>query len=267
MTPMPPEELGQKLRRERSRALARAVVTAFTERLKEEAAKQGGFLSQRHIDELNIEFQTKSDQLSGVFEQALLDATREQEELKWHSIKRPAFDRLMVKRFEHLLLHRGPNGIAHGVISRRMLPGFFLALHMMMGPQERERYHWRCDSAVERIMKGRIPVDWDLIDQDPDVHDIVLDAQYAIAMHFEDMSRRVDWFINITNAHLAPPAHKDAGDANWELTPRALHVLLNSLLADLSAAVSDDAAWHRLAQRHPDADRNKLALILDRMNP
>ena len=115
-------------------------------------------------------------------------------------------------------------------------------------------------------MKGRIPVDWDLIDQDPDVHDIVLDAQYAIAMHFDDMTRRADWFINITNSHLAPPAHKDAGDANWELTPRALHVLLNSLLADLSADVSDDAAWYRLAQRHPDADRNKLALILDRMN-
>jgi len=266
MTPMPPEELGQKLRRERSRALAQAVVTAFTERLKEEAAKQGGFLSQRHIDELNIEFLAKSDQLTGVFEQALLDAAREQEELKWHAIKRPAFDRLMVKRFEHLLLHRGANGIAHGVVSRRMMPGFFLALHMMMGPQERERYHWRCDAAVERIMKGRIPVDWDLIDQDEAVHDIVLDAQYAIAMHFDDLGRRTDWFINITNSHLAPPAHKDAGDANWELTPQALIVLINSLLADLSTAVSDDGAWHRLAERHQDADRNKLAEILDQLH-
>ncbi|HEY9080109.1 hypothetical protein [Magnetovibrio sp.] len=265
MTPMPPEELGQKLRRDRSRALAQAVVTAFTERLKEEAAKQGGFLSQRHIDELNVEFQTKSEQLTAVFEQALLDATREQEELKWHAIKRPAFDRLMVKRFEHLLLHRGANGIVHGTISRRMLPGFFLALHMMMGPQERERYHWRCDAAVERIMKGRVPVDWNLIDKDEAVHDIVLDAQYSIAMHFEDIARRTDWFINITNSHLAPPAHKDAGDANWELTPPALQGLLQSLLADLGEAVSDDAAWHRLAQRHPDADRNKLALILDHL--
>jgi len=266
MTPMPPEELGEKLRKKRSRALAQAVVTAFTERLKEEAAKQGGFLSQRHIDELNIEFQAKSDQLTGVFEQALVDAAREQEELKWHAIKRPAFDRLMVKRFEHLFLHRGANGIAHGTVSRRLLPGFFLALHMMMGPQERERYHWRSDAAVERIMQGRIPVDWDLIDRDEQVHDIVLDAQYTIAMHFDDLSRRLDWFINITNAHLAPPAHKDAGDANWELSPKALTVLLNSLLADLSTAVNDDAAWHRLAERHQGADRAKLIAILDQMH-
>jgi len=266
MTPMAPEDLSQKLRRERSRALAHAVVAAFSERLKEEAVKQGGFLSKRHIDELNIEFQAKSDQLTSVFEQAFVDAAREQEELKWHAIKRPAFDRLMVKRFEHLLIHRGADGIAHGTISRRMLPGFFLALHMMMGPEERERYHWRCDAAVERIMKGRVPVDWDLIDQDADVHDIVLDAQYAIAMHFDDLGRRTDWFIHITNSHLAPPAHKDAGDANWELTPHASTVLLNSLLADLSSAVSDDVMWHSLAERHPDADRNKLALILDRMH-
>lgn len=266
MSAQPPEILGQKLRRDRSRAIAEAVVAAFTERLKEEAAKQGGFLSRRHIDELNTEFQAKAGQLSGVFEQAFVDAAREQEELKWHAIKRPAFDRLIVKRFENLFIHRGADGIPHGSVSRRLLPGFFLALNMMLGPEALERYHRLSDAAVERIMKGHLPVDWDVVDLDEKIHGILLDAQFAIAMHFEDTARRGDWFIHITNSNLAPPAENHAGDANWQLTPRVLHQLLSSLLVDIREAVNDDEAWRYLAEHHPNADRFKLRAILKRLN-
>lgn len=255
----------QKRRHEHSRAMAQAVVAAMTERLTEEVAKQGGFLSQRHIEGLSKDFQAKADQLAAVFEQALNEAVREQEELRWHAIKRPAFDRLMVKRFEHLFVHRGDDGIPHGIISRRLLPGFFLALNMMLGPQALERYQRRCDAAVERIMKGQTPIDWDLVDQDRDVHDIVLDAQHTIAMHFEDTQRRIDWFVHITNSHLAPVTQDHAPDAQWELTPRALYALINSLLSDLKKAVADDGMWRHLAERHPDADRIKVSLILDRL--
>jgi len=266
MSSQPPEILSQKLRRERSQAIAEAVVAAFTERLKEEATKQGGFLSRRHIDELNTEFQAKAGKLSSVFEQAFVDAAREQEELKWHAIKRPAFDRLIVKRFENLFIHRGADGIPHGSVSRRLLPGFFLALNMMLGPESLERYHRLSDAAVERIMKGHLPVDWDLVDQDEHVLDILLDAQLAIAMHFEDAARRGDWFIHITNSHLAPPAGSHAGDANWQLTPRVLHQLLSSLLADIRDAVNDDEAWRRVVEHHPKAERIKLMAILKRLN-
>ena len=264
MSPKAPEELSQKRRQARSKALAQAVVAAFADRLQEEAGKHGGYLSQRHIEDLNAEFQTKADQLSIVFEQAFVDAAREQEELRWHAMKRPAFDRLMVKRFEHLFIHRETDGVMHGNLARRMLPGFFLSLSMMLGPEALSRYQVRCDAAVDRVMPGKLPVDWDLVDNDPDVHDIVLDAQYAIVLHFEDAVRRADWFINITNSHLAP-VPEGAGDTQWELNHRVFHVLINSLLSDLKEAVADDAAWRHLAERQKGSDRHKVALILDRL--
>lgn len=265
MTPPSSNALSQQRRHERSRAIAQTVVSAFTERLKEEAQKQGGYLSQRHIDELNTDFQAKADQLTTVFEKAFEEAAREQEELKWHAIKRPAFDRLIVKRFEHLFIHKESDGIAHGNISRRFLPGFFLALNMMLGPEVLERYQWRCDMAMDRVMKNKTPVDWQRVDADPDVHDIMLDAQFAIAMHFEDASKRSDWFLHIVNTHLAPPVHKDAPDAQWELGSRALHILVNSLLSDLKKAAGDTIAWQHLTERHPSADHDKICAILERL--
>ncbi|MBL4613867.1 MAG: hypothetical protein JKY27_03205 [Magnetovibrio sp.] len=266
MTPKSPEVISQKRRHARSRAMAQVVVSTFTERLKEEAQKHGGSLSQRHIDELNIDFQAKAGLLTRVFEQAFSDAAREQEELKWHAIKRPAFDRLIVKRFEQLFIQRGVDSVPHGTISRRILPGFFLGLNMMLGPEALERYQWRCDTALERIMKGRLPVGWNLVDQDAEVHTVILDAQYAIALHFEDVQHRSDWFVQIANAHLAPISYADAPDAQWELTPRALRVMAKHLLGDLKKAVDDNVAWQHLAERHEGADRHKIALILERLD-
>ncbi|MCW8916250.1 MAG: hypothetical protein OQK24_10415 [Magnetovibrio sp.] len=265
MTPKAPEEMSRKRRHARSQALAQAVVAAFTERLQEETARHDGYLTHQHIRELNTEFLAKTEQLTIVFEQAFVDAEREQEELKWFSIKRPAFDRLMVKRFEQLFMQRQADGVVHGTVSRRMLPGFFLALNMMLGPDKLEFFHKRSDAAVDRVMKGQLPVNWVLVDQDSEIHDIILDAQLAIAEHFEDTIHRIEWFIHIINTHLAP-AQQGASDESWTLGKRAMHVLMNSLLQDLKKAVGDDLAWRHMSERHHNPDRTKITDILARFD-
>lgn len=265
-SPKTPRELTEERTRARAQALAEAVVAAFSERLKDEIGKHGGFLGLRHVDSLEAGFRAKAEQLAGVFAQAFDDALREQEELRWYSIKRPAFDRLIVKRFEHLFIHKGPGGRMQGTVSRRLLPGFFLALNMMLGPEALGEYQRRCDRAVERVMKGQLPVDWERVNQDGDVHDVILDAQLAIAGHFEDTFKRGDWFMHIVNSHMAPAGPGHHADEHWELGRRALHILVNSLLSDLKKAVSDTVAWRHLAERHADADRARLAAILERLD-
>ncbi len=263
--PMPPQDQIQARAEERARALSDAVVHAFTQKLKSEIEKHGGYLGLRHVDAIEAEFHAKAKELSVLFAQAFKDAAREQEDLRWFSIKRPAFDRLIVKRFEHLLMHPTADGKVHGAISRRLLPGFFLALSMMLGPEAMAEYQRRSDAAVARVMKGQMPVDWNLVDQDADIHDVLLDAQYAVALHFKDVQRRFSWFIQIANAHMAPANDPDSFDADWELGHRALHLLMNSLLSDLDKAVSEDVAWRHLAERHEGADRAHLAEILDKL--
>lgn len=264
-TPKAPQELSQQRRHARSHALAQAVVAAFSERLQEELQKHDGHLTIQHVRQLNTDFLAKTEQLTRVFEQAMLDSEREQEELKWFSIKRPAFDRLLVKRFEDLFIQRQEDGQLRGSISRRMLPGFFLTVNMMLGPEKLEFYHKRSDMAVERVMKGQLPVNWVLVDNDAEIHDIILDAELAIAQSFENTAQRVEWFMHIVNSHLAP-AQEGASDENWELGKRSLHILIHSLLQDLKKALKDDLAWRHLTERNPNADRKKLQDTIDRFD-
>lgn len=249
----------------RARALSDAVVHAFTEKLKSEIDKHGGFLGLRHIDGIEASFNAQAKNLSALFAQAFEDAAREQEEQRWFSMKRPAFDRLIVKRFEHLLISHGPQGQLRGSVSRRILPGFFLALNMMLGAEAMEAYQTRSDDAVARVMKGQLPVDWNLVDRDVDIHDVILDAQYAVALHFENIQRRFSWFIQIANAHMSPATDSHGDEATWELSHHSLHLLINGLLSDLKKAVDDDVAWRHLAERHANADRHHLKLILERL--
>lgn len=264
--PKPPLDITHQRALDRAEALSHTVVEAFTEKLRKEIEKHGGFLGLRHLDDIEAEFKAKSKQLSQAFAQAFDDAAREQEELRWHAIKRPAFDRLMVKRFEHLLMYKSPDGRTHGAVSRRMLPGFFLALNMMLGPEAIETYQARSDRAVERIMNGQIPIDWNRVDGDGEIEDIVLDAQYAIAQYFDDPPKRFQWFIHITNSHMAPDPYANDSEASWELGHRALHVLINALLSDLRTVVHDDRAWASFIERHPEADRIKMETILARLD-
>lgn len=267
--PRQPKSIVAQRAEERAQALAEAVVEAFTAKLRVEIEKHGGFLGIRHLDTVEAEFKAKSKQLSHAFAMALEDAAREQEELRWHAIKRPAFDRLMVKRFEHLLMHPGANGQVEGAISRRLLPGFFLALNMMLGPEALATYQRRSDKAVERVMAGQIPIDWDRVNTDGEIFDLIIDAQYAVAHHFEDPPKRFQWFIQVANSHMAPAPKndgpKDNAEGAWELTHRSLHLLINSLLADLRAVAANDAAWKRFLTRHKGADRDTLRALLERL--
>jgi hypothetical protein len=262
--PISTEELAQKRTRARSNAMAQAVATAFSEILRAETHKHGGFIGLRHLDELDQVFQAKAKELTKVFEKAFMDSHREQENIKWQSIKRPAFDRLMVKHFENLFFARGGTGAPHGIISRRVLPGFFLALNMMLGPEALKSYQNRCDKALDRVMGGDIPVDWNLVEKDVEVQNVILDAQYTIAHYFEDPFQRADWFIHIINANLAP-ATPGASDASWFLDQRALFKMIGALLLDLKKAVLNDVTWTRLAMRHEGADREKLKAILSKL--
>ena len=260
-------KLTREKNRARSRAMAEAVISAFAATLKTEARKRGGFLTLPDLDELDASFREKTAELTEVFEMAFNDAAREQEELKWNQIKRPAFDRLMVKRFDSMLMVKDREGIPHGTFPRRFLPGFFLALNMLLGPEAMANFHARSDKVMNQVMKGIIPVDWDLLDQNQEMKDIIVDAQLAIAWQFNDTKKRTNWFVQLVNANLAPLAQGSTQvETNWEMDHISFIRLINALLHDLKVVVNDAQEWKRLKRRHPDTKRDEITAILERLS-
>jgi len=129
------------------------VVASFCDRLVAEANRRGGVLTLQDIELLNEEFASKTEALQAVFEKSFEDYVRARERASFLQTRNYPFDRVLVRKFEHLFADG--KDLDPTKLSRRMLPGFFMAMNKMLGPEVIETYQERCRKIVQRIRLGR----------------------------------------------------------------------------------------------------------------
>ncbi len=81
------------------------------------------------------------------------------------------------------------------------------------------RYREQCAGIVERVRGGRgDAAPWDDVLADTEANEVVLDAQVAIALQFQDPEIGTTWMVDLVNGHLRAPdgARGEAGDAAWK---------------------------------------------------
>ncbi|MEE8393908.1 MAG: hypothetical protein V3R66_06140 [Rhodospirillales bacterium] len=235
-----------------SQALAEAVTSSLLDRLREEAKRKGGTLTIKDLEGMNREFQEKAKALQVVFEKSFEEYVLARERSSFEHVRQYPFDRVIVKSFSHLFADDKGLLEADDTISRRILPGFFMAFTMMLGPDLIEVYQEQCRKIVDRIKKknpGRF--EWESVYDDGETEEMVLDAQVAIALNFKDMEKRGEWFIEIINNHLAPlGSERNPDEAVWRFTPMAFKRFIGSLLSDLNGEISTEGGRMRISKRH-----------------
>lgn len=235
-----------------SQALAETVTSSFLDRLTQEAKRKGGTLTIKDLEGMNQEFQEKAKALQAVFEKSFDEYVRARERSTFEQARQFPFDRVIVKSFSHLFADDKGLLEADDTISRRILPGFFMALTMMLGPDLIEVYQEKCRKVVARIKKKNSgQLEWEAVYGDGEAKEVVLDAQVAIALNFKDMEKRGEWFIEIINNHLAPlGSERNPDEASWTFTPMAFKRFIGSLLSDLNGEISTEGGRMRICKRH-----------------
>jgi hypothetical protein len=258
--PMPTGDLATPAGK--SRALAATVVNSFCERLVAEASRHDGVLTLQDIEALNEEFAQKTDALQAVFEKSFEDYVRARERAALQQARNYPFDRVLVSKFERLFAK--DKGLGLGKLSRRMLPGFFMAMNKMLGPELIETYQERCRRIVQRIRQGRSDeFNWEEVYADRDAKALVLEAEVTIASYFEDVEKRSAWFMEVVNNNLAPaPGGAPPHVASWELTRPAFLQFLRALLVDLKAELAASDGRTRITERYGIQTCLKLAEIM-----
>lgn len=154
----------------------------------------------------------------------------------WDQTRRRPFDRMMVKRFSHLFPSEGElvNGGEH--ISRRILPGFFMAIEMMTGPELFEQCQSACKVLVrERKEKLKESFLWRDFYSEETPNELVNDAFAVIVPHFANFEKRTHWLLDLINSHLATPedyAFEGPSVRDWQLDDAALKRLLSALFSN-----------------------------------
>lgn len=246
-----------------SQAIAHTVVTSFVDKLRTEAERRGGYISVTDIEGMQAEFHMQAAELSRVFEQSFEAYVRARERAAWDQARQYPFDRVLVKRFSHLFKTRP----GRDTVSRRMLPGFFLAISMMLGPDAIESYQGRARVVVERIRDGREEFDWEDVYAAPEARRLVIDAQVAMLDHFKDFDRRSAWFINLVNSNLAPaPEGASKAELEWELTDAGFRRFLNAFLKELRDAVTAPEHRPAFAKRHGGQAVEDIIRVLKKLD-
>ena len=246
-TPLTPVDLSTPAGR--SHALAETVVMGILDRLRQEALICGGKLGLDDLDRLAADFHGKTAALRMAFEQTFEAYANARERAKFTQNRNFPFDRVLVKRFEHLLA-RGNTGDPDK-ISRRVLPGFFMAAQMMLGAEILEGYQQRCRTIVERIKAshgGKFA--WPDLYADPETDALAFEALAHMASYFAGFDKRARWFLAIVNGHLAAaPAGASYAEANWQLSEKGFRAFLAALFAEVRPAVATPEARTHFTER------------------
>jgi len=250
----PPKKTGKKAPSpaEQSQALAENVITSFTDKLTVEATAKGGYLSVQDLQTMNKDFKRQTEDLKVVFEKSFEDYVVARERAAWSKSRKFPFDRMIVKTFSYMLESDSRKLRRSDSVSRRILPGFFLALGMMLGPDKYEAYQGKC-RAVVKILKKEYGADfeWDDIYDSDDARAIVIDALIDIARHFEDFDKRRAWFVDMVNAHL-PPADDTMTqtEAEWTFSEQGFDNFFAALISDLTDALESEGGRMLITRRH-----------------
>ena len=244
-----------------SKVLADTIVSTLTERFRSEAIKAGGWLTIAEIERLGHELDRKRVQLEAVFRQTFEMYVRARERAAFDHARQYPFDRLLVNTFAELFSPQRMDADGLDRVTRKVLPGFFMAIDRMVPPDKIEEFQERCRKILGQLSAGDERVmDWSALYANADAKELLLDALAAFAPYFEALDKRRNWFLPLVNDNLQIDAEDD-----WRLTDRGFYNMALAMFSPLRNALHDTAARARLAVHHGAETCQKLDKAVENM--
>lgn len=223
-------------------AIANTMIGHFATRLEVEAGKRGGSLSAGEIRALAERFLVdEAQRFAPAYRRSFDSCTTAREARQWESARRRPFDRILMKSFAHLFPPRQGDDGGKGILSRRVIPGFNLAVDKMIGPALYEQCQRKSQAILDRHRAANGSYAWEQVYADSDTHALTNDVLAVVAHYFANFKRRREWFLDLVNSHLARP-QPGASDATWLLTEHGFAELMHALFADLRATMLSNPA-------------------------
>lgn len=233
--------------------LADMIHERFMHLLRDRLEETGGSLNEDDVEELSHEFRDQLSDVREVFLNAVSSHVQSEQRDREHNERQSTFERLMVHRFENRFAPEHVVAKDASKLSRRMLPGFFNALTLLLGPQKLSRYQEK-SSLVKNVLKEKLgdEFSWTKLYGSPHARKISLRAQIDIAQHFQNLDKRIAWLVALVNSNMIPTDdHRPS--AGWLFTDSAARQLLKDMLTDLASAMSNKGARDAL-ERELGAD-------------
>lgn len=244
-------------------AIAHTMIGHFTTRLEVEAGKAGGALTAEAIRALAERFLAEEHaRFAPTFRRSYDTCSATRDAAQWHSSRRRPFDRLLMHDFAHLYPPRTGDEGEQGVLSRRCIPGFKLALVKMIGPELYDQCQIKAQAILDRHRLGDGTHDWHAAHADAQARALVTDVLVAVAHYFGSFDKRRDWFLNLVNANLDNTLGSDG--ENWRMNNHSFAEMMHALFGELRIVLIKRP--DEIAHRHGEHAATAVSEFLARLD-
>lgn len=238
--------------------IADLIEQKFMGLLRQRLAQGDGSLNEDDLAEMSTEFRAQMGEIRTIF----LDAVKSYANASQRSVneehRKNAFHRLMVHRFESRLAPDTALDKTPDRLSRRMLPGFFSMLSLMIGQENLAKCHREADALAARLRAEMgDKFDWAEVYASKEGRRIALRAEILMARNFRDVEKRIDWLIAFINGNLISIGSSRPG-AGWSFSEAAARSLLRDLFAGIRATMVNKVRRDALANSLNESTINQL---------
>lgn len=249
---------------ERAHELGEALYAKFMHILTEKVEEKSGIIEPDDITSMGEEFRKELQSIEDAFLDAVETYAQAQLQPREAEKRTKPFHRLMVHNFSRRFADERTLRANPALLSRRMLPGFFNVLLLMLGPDRLADYEKRADKIVQDAgVDQDHPCDWEQVYAAPAAKRLCLKAEIEIAQFFVQTEKRLQWMIAVINSNLITLDNDASGDA-WTLNTTAAENLLSSLFRDLRAALTRPQTRTKIEDRMGTPSLNLLDVIVQR---
>ena len=239
--------------------------------LRARLAQKGGSLNETDVAEMGVEFRQQLGQIKTIFMDAVTSYAkanvrgRDRERNPDRDERKNTFRRLLVSRFEAQLVPDGALEREPNRLSRRILPGFFSALTLMLGQENLAKFESQADQLVINIRERMgDSFSWSDVYKDKETRQLLLKADILMAQHFKDVGKRIDWLVAVINGNLIPMSPNLAG-ADWSMSEKAARHMLRGLFSDIGRTLANKDARDTLAKRIDQPTLSRIEALVSNL--
>jgi hypothetical protein len=260
------EDAVHAVARHHAEELGEALHAKFLQLLTDKVRGQDGQRSMDDVAEMSEAFRAEIETIEARFIEAVESITLSRTPSRKKNGRSQLFHRLMTRNFEDRFADESALRSEPDRLSRRILPGFFTMLSLMLGKPELDAYEKQMNQLVDRLgARHDGTVDWAEVYRSPEARNIALKAEIDIAKYFANADKRLTWMIALINSNLIPPPEYQTGEP-WKFEMEAAEKLLAGLFSDVRTALSHAPSRQTFVQ-HIGADTvSTLDKVTERFN-
>lgn len=247
----------------RCETISLAIFQLFVELLEGEARRTGS-LTREQILTLAEKFVESQPKMLPLYQRSWDDCSEARGAAAWDPERKLPFDRIVIARFAHMFPDHEEGTMPVEMLSRRMIPGFILALDKMVGPErisDYQRQSWEIVRRLKEVHGDKF--DWQHVYDDDEANRLADDILVAMARYFESFEKRKVWFFNIINANMPPYDRLSGEPGDWEMGEREFSRLMKALYAHIRSALVTKDGEAAFAERYGEDALRSMERFID----